>query len=79
MAMQVVEEEFKQTAANLGVTGAEADALAQHWASPEATGPHQAGALPIHPTTFNDSARNHPHTGQASLLLYPSVVALYQL
>ena len=54
--MQVVEEEFKQTAANLGVTGAEADALAHHWASPEATGPH--------PTPFNASARGLADTGQ---------------
>ena len=64
MAMQVVEEEFKQTAASLGVTGAEADALAHHWASPEATGPQPPGAHLTHPASFNDSAHGLAHTGQ---------------
>lgn len=64
--MQVVEEEFKQTAANLGVTGAEAEALAHHWASPEATGPHPPAAHLTRPTPFNDSAHGLAHTGQQS-------------
>ena len=63
---QVVEEEFKQTAASLGVAGAEANALAHHWASPEATGLHPPGAQPMQPTPFNDSAHSRPHTGQES-------------
>ena len=60
--MQIVEEEFKLTAAKLGVTGPEASALAHQWASPEATG------LPMTPNdALEDSAhqehlhRPHPH------------------
>ena len=36
--MQIVEEEFKQTAAKLGVPEEEARSLAHRWASPEAQG-----------------------------------------
>lgn len=68
-AMQVVEEEFKQTAAHLGVTGAEADALAHHWASPEATGPN--------PTPFNASARGLAHSGQHSTQRKHSAIVVH--
>lgn len=51
--VQIVEEEFKLTAAKLGVTGREASALAHQWASPEATG------LPMNTSDFiEDSARH---------------------
>ncbi len=53
--MQIVEEEFKHTAAKLGVTGPEASALAHHWASPEATG------LPMTP---NDALEDSAHQEQ---------------
>ncbi|DBA89172.1 TPA: hypothetical protein ACH3X1_016329 [Trebouxia sp. C0004] len=51
----IVEEEFKHTAAKLGVTGPEASALAHHWASPEATG------LPM---TSNDALEDSAHQEQ---------------
>ena len=72
--VQIVEEEFKLTAAKLGVTGPEASALAHQWASPEATG------VPMTPTdSLEDSARqehmhrlpptsmHRPHASQARL------------
>lgn len=82
--MQIVEEEFKHTAAKLGVTGPEASALAHQWASPEATG------LPMTPNdALEDSAHqeqlhrphhygNHPFTktssqGTNAFLLSPGV------
>ena len=52
---QIVEEEFKHTAAKLGVTGQEASALAHQWASPEATG------FPINPKDPQDSAHKELH------------------
>lgn len=52
---QIVEEEFKHTAAKLGVTGQEASALAHQWASPEATG------FPSNPKDPQDSAHKELH------------------
>jgi len=53
--VQIVEEEFKHTAAKLGVTGPEASALAHQWVSPEATG------LPM---THNDALEDSAHQEQ---------------
>ena len=79
---QVVEEEFKQTAAKLGVTGAEADALAHQWASPEATGVHPSGVQMTGPEAFNDSAHSHAHTphhyGRDALTILPCCVSCQQ-
>ena len=68
--MQVVEEEFRHTAAGLGCTGAEANALAHQWTSPEGLGPHPPSS---NPEAFDDSAHSRADTfkhGQQSCLLH---------
>lgn len=58
--MQVVEEEFRHTAAGLGCTGAEASALSHQWTSPEGLGPHPDS----NPEAYDDSAHSRAATSK---------------
>ncbi|KAL3130260.1 hypothetical protein ABBQ38_008093 [Trebouxia sp. C0009 RCD-2024] len=59
-AEEVVEEEFRHTAAGLGCTGAEASALSHQWTSPEGLGPHPDS----NPEAYDDSAHSRAATSK---------------
>lgn len=72
--MQVVEEEFKHTAANLGWTGAESNALAHQWTSPEGMG-FPSG----NPEAFDDSAHSRADTSQSGQSLKTHTAQQYHI
>ena len=73
IAMQVVEEEFRHTAAGLGCTGAEANALTHQWTSPQGLGLHPPSS---NPEALDDSAHSRARSSKGGQHSLPCTASL---